>query len=830
VNSLSSYIRCRADFTEKWLKAARPRRSYELFKVRPQKEKDGEKIKKRDSDYYWEKGLKRKAAAIAAAKAAAEATGNVGLQVGDPGPSTQLSRSAATSQDTSAGPSRAGSASASGSGTAAKIAGKGKEKAKETDPALASLFSDDEIVVEPTSEKKKKKKKKKRNTNGEAAQGEVASSPVKVDKGKGEEKEQGQAASSPVKVDKGKGKEKEKDREKKRKHDPDIITTEGQGPIHGPEKKKKSASPTKAPRPFIPPTPTTTVIPPTPNISKQTPATSSSVEASTSSRPRGTMSPTPTPPVSQPNRRINQEPLFLDSAPSPADTFGEPLPGIFGSGPSIDQVAKAEPVDLSTPSPAVHEASTADETFEIMDVDPTPAPLAVPGTSTNERSRSKSKSPAPAPAAEAASGTSPDTDRSPAAVENVLTEAAKPNESRQPSPLPEPTTSTTSESTIVMSPLVHQTSAPFATAGPAERVATKEKSPLPVAQNAAQKQGTGASPSAASLPQDEKEAAQAVPDIAAAAETAATASSVLPTVDAGSAAPVEVERVASPVGAIPPVGNTLEEGEVSEALPVDPPQQPTLQQHLVSILSAPQRPPVPLAAEPHSPLIEPPAPTFTSPRQVSVSPSEPMELDDNEEPLRIVEEASKAPATGDDQGLGISPPRYVHDLPPKDPSPPIRPVQLPKSPPPKTIVPIAERPKYVQPSRVQLIADVVDPEAEARRFKQAAKKASAYQPPPTGLPSRLPARDPALVPQARPPMAAPPTQPRGFGNSPPSGPSGSGYASRGGGPLADQKELAPLALSHRAPWQARKQGSGSGAAGFGGGVSPANSFGGQSPL
>jgi len=207
-----------------------------------------------------------------------------------------------------------------------------------------------------------------------------------------------------------------------------------------------------------------------------------------------------------------------------------------------------------------------------------------------------------------------------------------------------------------------------------------------------------------------------------------------------------------------------------------------------------------------------------------------MELDDDEEPLHIVEHATVAPAKGADQGLGISPPRYVHDLPSKGPTPPTRPVQLPKSPPAKNVIPIAERPKYVQPSRAQLIADVVDPEAEARRFKQAAKKASAYQPPPTGLPSRPPARDPASAPQTRPPMAAPPTQPRGFGNPPPSGPSGSGYASRGGGPLADQKELAPLALSHRAPWQVRKQGSGSGSAGFGGGISPANSFGGQSPL
>lgn len=211
-------------------------------------------------------------------------------QQGEAGPSTLAARAA--TQD---GPGK--------SNLSGKAIVKGKEEVKkEVNPELATLFEDDdEIVAVPSPEstkKKKKKKKKNKDTDGSVPTGEME---------------------PPTKVESSQGKGKEKEKEKKRKRDSGLPNrTPGSGPNTrrtSPEKKARTTSPKKA----IPPTPK--VIPPTPSnpVTRQaSPGPSRSV-------------PSPTPPTVP--RRAGQEPLFLDSAPSPHDTFGEPMPGFFDSRP-----------------------------------------------------------------------------------------------------------------------------------------------------------------------------------------------------------------------------------------------------------------------------------------------------------------------------------------------------------------------------------------------------------------------------------------------------------------------------------------------------------------
>jgi hypothetical protein len=202
--------------------------------------------------------------------------------------------------------------------------------------------------------------------------------------------------------------------------------------------------------------------------------------------------------------------------------------------------------------------------------------------------------------------------------------------------------------------------------------------------------------------------------------------------------------------------------------------------------------------------LEPPVPTFTSPRKVSRSPSLPMDMDmDVSSPIYPAEDESKPNPTS-----GISPPRYVLDSPVDQVLPLPEPVKPTSISPPTTAakLPPSERPKYVQPSRVKILADVVDPEAAIRLAKKAAKLEKAQHAHPS-LPQKPTQNHSTHEPQGRPPVTAP-TQPRGFEPPPPTGPShGPGIGIRQSGPMADQKEMyksnrpQPLSLP---PWEKRK--------------------------
>lgn len=150
----------------------------------------------------------------------------------------------------------------------------------------------------------------------------------------------------------------------------------------------------------------------------------------------------------------------------------------------------------------------------------------------------------------------------------------------------------------------------------------------------------------------------------------------------------------------------------------------------------------------------------------------------------------------------------------------------------KPAIPVSDRPKYVQPKLVKVMDAIVDPEAEARRQKLAARKGSNPTPahptlpvrpltivPPTGSIPKPPTSAPPPPPPIHPSHTAPPgpssapIQPKSWGAQPPVGPSAmharppAGYGQLGIGPLADQKE-AYKANKAQAPWVQRQQSGG----------------------
>ena len=178
-------------------------------------------------------------------------------------------------------------------------------------------------------------------------------------------------------------------------------------------------------------------------------------------------------------------------------------------------------------------------------------------------------------------------------------------------------------------------------------------------------------------------------------------------------------------------------------------------------------------------------------------------------------------------GFGDAPKKTQQQLNTKVPKPtsPTKSKEEPLSP-VKSTIPLADRPKYVQPRLVKTISEIVDPEAEVRRQKLAASQArkgsgstdNKQQPSRHALPVRPahivpppPSRQaPTEVRSAppagayRPPFHHPdrpipatshiPSQPKSWGGSTPSGPSAPhprppmGYGHVGAGPLPDQKQ------------------------------------------
>lgn len=706
-------------------------------------------------------------------------------QQGEAGPSTLAARAA--SQE---GPGK--------SKSSGKAVVKGKEKVKqEVNPELAALFEDDEIVAVPSPESTKKKKKKKKNKN----------------KDKGTDDSAPKASMEPpskTDLDQEKGNDKQKEKEKKRKRDSGLPTqTPSSGPSTlrtSPEKKARTTSPKKA----VPATPK--VIPPTPLVS---------VIHDTSPGPSRS-APSPTPPIYP--RRAGQEPLFLDSAPSPHDTFGEPMPGFFDSRPGSTVAsasatqsqsdsrsrAKMETTDLEEsgtgPSGVDHDVEMEEESVNNA--------LNIPESS-ETRSRSASiESPSIAPSASptlVADATGTSTSLVAAALAAANGRSSAPNSQR-----------------------------PIASVTPTTVDKAKSKSPIPAAQ-LSQPSSKSSVQAAEPVVQPATRAtrtpsAPPPPTLSTTATTAATVpiapqvDPVPPTKPAKDDQPLAqldqskdekaIEKDASTI--VPTVEQQVELNDVLNKPPPTPSGALSAPAALASTTKAPisavtgesdaSMPTKPIASEVapaarvshspvHSPPMEEPVPTFLSPRKISRSPSLPMDISSS--PIIPAEEL---PNPEPDQG--ISPPRYILNSPVKQSNP------LPVKPPSpiKIKMPISERPKYVQPSRIQFLSDIVDPEAAARQAKKAGKN---LPPPPPSLPPPPPPphAHPTLPDRPRPPAIHPsrlplvdtgsrkpihaPVQPRGFGATP-SGPSG--YGPRQSGPLADQKD----SYRSKPPWEKRK--------------------------
>jgi hypothetical protein len=636
---------------------------------------------------------------------------------------------------------------------------------EEVNPELATLFEDDnEIVAVPSPEstkKKKKKNKKNKDTDGNAPKGNME---------------------PPTKSEPSEGKGKEKEKEKKRKRDSGLPTqTPSSGPSTrrtSPEKKARTTSPKKG----VPPTPK--VIPPTPS----NPVTHNASPGPSRSAP------SPTPPTNP--RRAGQEPLFLDSAPSPHDTFGDPMPGFFDSRPGSRVPSTSATQSQSDPRGRVKMENTSleesgagpsglDHDVE-MEEESVNNALTIPEDSPRSRSASpRPIAPLVSPTLVAdATGTSTSlvaaalaaaNGRSPASNSQRTVTPIVPainDKTKSKSPIPAAGPSKPSKSPVpapgsVVQPVARVTHTPTAPVNTApSKVATKDDQPpaLPTLPN----RGPGVKEATSTAATPKEQQIQSTGPLANTNKPPTTSNST-----SGAVAPAYT--TAGPVAAVSePAPSKAIESTVPEAA------------------STTRASPSPV----HSPPMEEPVPTFLSQRKVSRSPSLPMDISSS--PIIPAEEL---PNPEPDQA--ISPPRYILNSPVKQTNP--LPVDHPKPPSPIRIkMPISERPKYVQPSRIQFLSDIVDPEAAARQAKKAAKNPLPPPPPPHAHPS-LPDRPPPAIHPSRLPLVGSgsrtplqaPVQPRGFGTTP-SGPSG--YGARQSGPLADQKD----SYRSKPPWEKRK--------------------------
>ena len=753
-NHMSHTYKLDADHPERWIRDARPRRSHKLFKIRIEKEWSipRQKILKRDSDYYYHKRLLERAERERVRESELVSS-TPSTQQGEAGPSTLAARAAQVTQEEGR------------SSMAGKAIVKGKEKETkvkaEVDSALASLFEDDEIVAVKSPEETKKKKKGK-NKDKEKGKDDVTS------KGKME---------PPTSLETGKGKGKEKEKEEKRKRESELATQTAGPSTHrtSPEKKAKTGNSSPQKMSLIP-----EVIP--------SPPATTSLPASITREPSpgpSRSAPSPTPPPQR--ARVGQEPLFLDSAASPADTFGEPMPGFFDSNPdsrgasqslssSLIKV-KLEQADGDFTEPVVGTSVEDDDTAREEEEAINNA-LNLPE---DEERKSKSNSPPPSNAESvspnlatlAADVTGTSTSLVAAALAVISGKTPAPTVSRAVTPVAPHIDKPKSKSPVTaaesaVSPAIQRAPSPAVS-----RVSPVSPEPVVLVPDTAP--GTN------------------VPDLIK--ETVVTAG---PEDEAVTEKPenkvvtdASLPARDSSTGGVPnsPVSPKL------AAAPSAPKASETTKPSTIEAAPVPRASPI---RDP-SPPMEEPVPTFTSPRNVSRSPS--LDMDISSSPIIPAEDAPQP-----DQATS---PRYL--LSPDKP-PGSLPVTQTKPPSPVRIkVPISERPKYVQPSRIQFLSDIVDPEAASRAAKKAAKNPPPPPPPPHAHPS-LPDRPItsaaasapihpsrlALHEGSRAAISAPVQPPRGPASSSSSGPSG--YGPRQTGPLADQKSSYK---SVKPPWEKR---------------------------
>jgi hypothetical protein len=725
-----------------------------------------QKILKRDSDYYYHRRLVEHAEIERVAESALVSSAP-STQQGEAGPSPLTARAAVQEG--------LGKSNLSGK---AIVKGKGKVK-EEVNPELATLFEDDgEIVAVPSPESAKKKQKmnkKNKDTNASAPNGNME---------------------PPTRPEPSEGKGKEKEKEKKRKRDSGLPTqTPSSGPSTrrtSPEKKARTTSPKKG----IPPTPK--VIPPTPS----NPVTHNASPGPSRSAP------SPTPPTVP--RRAGQEPLFLDSAPSPHDTFGEPMPGFFDSRPGSRVPSTSATQSQSDPRSRVkmenlnmedlgHSGSAGPSGVDDVEMEEESVNNALNIPEGSGRSRSASLEPPSIAPLVSPTLVADSTGTSTSPVAAVLAAAngrsSVPNsqkiappiapttdgKAKSKSPIPAAGPSKPSRSPVpapesVVQPVARVTHTPTAPVNTApSKIATKDDQPPALPTLPRKETGVKEATSAAAPPKEQQ-----------IQSTGPLTNKPPTTSDPTSEVAAPASTAAGPVAAVSsePVASKAIESTVPEAA--------------FTTRASP--------SPADSPPMDEPVTTFLSPSKVSRSPSLPMDISSS--PIIPAEEL---PSPKPDQA--ISPPRYILNSPVKQTLP--LQVDQPKPPSPIRIkMPISERPKYVQPSRIQYLSDIVDPEAAARQAKKAAK--NLPPPPPHAHPS-LPDRPPSAIHPSRLPLVDTgsrtpmhaPVQPRGFGATP-SGPSG--YGSRQSGPLADQKD----SYQSKPPWEKRKH--------------SADPLGGQSPM
>ena len=727
------------------MRDARPRRSHKRFLIRQKKEKRGQKIQKRDSDYYWLRDMKRK-------KAPAFIPGGEDL--------TPASSSANTPVDTDRDVQerqrfkergeRDGSAALSVTFGSNKGTGKAKTKLTEKEikekeekaKQLESLFSDEEVVIVRDSKKRKSPQATVEPPSSTSMS--RSTSATNYDRLSPSKKQRSPPPRSTPQP-------------------PKQVTTIKQTSTNASQ--PSSSSTTSSPVPAVQPPPPDTII-------KQTP-TNASQPAPSSTRP------SPSPEV----KTKKSEPLFLDDAPSPVESF-QPIPGIFDHQ---DDPVKTKPeARTPSPSPAPRQAPSRVLSPPISKVAPitqssvtevkrsSPPPAAIVSISAD------SAAPVAKSTTTASSAAAHQTQQTPTSAvaatpvqpssSTVLTVPPPTHPVVRLPPLPTSATLDAPMSAVQITPVDPPVPSTLAT-------------PVSSTTEAPPHQGEGrGSPESEAMDIDDEEDVPSAPPVASPSAHATTTDVMIPSPTRESPLHHSPEShiALSPAHAISPISPPRFGSD-------DAPPKAQSQANTTS--SQPMSPPRP----PHVPTpIRPPRFGFgdapkPAPKQVDTTLSKP-----------------------------TSPTTAKSEL-----SSPVKPT-----------IPLAERPKYVQPSRVKVMDAIVDPEALARREKLAQKQAASQNrkgsgsgstagsslqaartapstrpsnavPPPHGPANGLGQRPAAPAGPQRPPFHHPdrpipgsshiPTQPKGRGGAPPTGPSSTirarppaGYGNAGSGPFADQ--------------------------------------------
>lgn len=691
----------------KWIKEARPRRSHKRFLARQKKEKKGQKIQKRDSDYYWLRDIQRKKGADFA--------------VGSSTPtSTAANTPVDTEKDIRERQKMQGRETAAGSTSQSALVGdskgKGKAIAKVKDQdhekrtqELESMFSDEEVIAEKRTQELQSlfsdeeviitgdnKKRKSPQPTTEPSTSASTSNPTSVSN---------TCRLSPTK--------RQKTPPRSAPQPPKQITTITQTSIN-------------ASQPFSSTTKTVS----NPIITKvASNAISTNVASAPASRettPVPTVAKTASVPTVRPN---GQEPLFLDDAPSPVASF-QPLPGIFDVPHHSPMATTIESPQKPPPPPPAFSAQKSSRD---------PSPARPTDTSTKEPSATKvTKLPTPPPA-----------------------------------PAPAPATKLPEKSTSVPTPPPQLPTADLDDSMSAVEITTRVSPNLPVTSTT---ESVADRPAAPRSPQSE-------------------------TMDMD----IDVEAEVSAAPPPPPAAAPVAEKQTTPDLVIPSPTRE-------SPLQSPDS---------HQPMSPPRFGFGDAPKKA------PKQIDTNLPRATTSTAPPPSPPSPPLYGFGDAPKKTEkqHSTTLTKPTSPKSKAEPPS--PVKSSIPLADRPKYVQPKRVQTINEIVDPEAEVRRQKLAASQArkgsgsteSKQQPsrhalpvrPPNIMPPTQSRQVPTEVRSAppagtyRPPFhhsdrpipAAPhiPSQPKSWGGATPSGPSAPhvrppvGYSQVGAGPLPDQTQI-----------------------------------------